>query len=119
MSEGFDDRLKAALSEAYAGPELISFAMNNAGLIQRLGYDSVTLIIDLLMHDDVPAANILLDLAMTPDEIIARENLNAEELAADTKHREALIAQWKAMGMQLLPILVKVGFSVASGGLAI
>ena len=115
-SESFVEKLTSELNASGASVELLAFAVSNAALLQNLGADTVAMIMDRLAHNDSAGAHMLLDLQFTPDQIIAREQMNAQEMAADTAMREKFFGELKAFGIALMPVLIKVGISMATGG---
>jgi len=115
----FVEKLKTELDASGATPQLLAFALSNAGLLQSLGTDTLKTIMDLIDKGQLDEAQKLMDLQMTPDQIIVRENMNAQELAADTARREKFLAELKQFGLALLPVLIKIGIGIATGGTAI
>lgn len=119
MSSDFSEKLIAELKKSGAEAQLLAFALGNISLLESLTADTLTTIVDLLKAGDDGGAQLMLDAQMTPDQIIARENMNAEELAADTAKREKFLADLQQFGWAILPVIIKIGAGVASGGLAL
>jgi hypothetical protein len=119
MENDFLDRLTKQLNATGATPALLAFAVDNVMLLENLAADTLGNIVALLMHGDNEGAQLILDAQMTPDMIIAREHMNADELAADTAKREKFLADLRSFGWAILPTIIKIGAGVASGGMAL
>ncbi len=98
----------------------LSFVEANYSTLAALNLDTVTEIITLLGTNQRQAALIKLETRITdPDVIIAYEKQNAGDCVAREKAWEDFKAGLENFALQLLPALLKVGASVATGGLTL
>lgn len=107
--ETFAEKLIKELSDSGATTELLAFALMNVSLLQTLGAETIQQVVVLFESGKDQEAQLLLDSKMNPDQIIASENMNAEDLMVYTKNREKFVADLKSFGWKLLPTLIKIG----------
>ena len=100
--------------------DALAFVESNYSTLLPLGLDSVTDILALLKAGQNQQAIITLESRLCdPDVIIAYELQTAEVCTAREKAIESFKAGLKSFALELLPVLVKVASTVASGGLAL
>src|SRR5271157_326142 len=100
-----------------ADAQALAFVEGNYNTLLPLGLDSITDILTLLQSGQTQQAMITLESRLTDPEVIAAyEQQNSQVCAAREKSIEDIKANIEKFVVTLLPIAVKVGMTIASGG---
>jgi len=95
--------------------DLLAFVESNYLPLLNIGFDSTSQALALFNKGDETTAQLILDMEMGPDDLIAMENENAMTLNDATRKWESFKAELKSFALSLAPVLLKVGMSVATG----
>ena len=111
------DSVITGLKQPAAAPAL-AFVEQNYVTLLALDIDTVTEILTLFKNGEGHAARMQLAVKLTdPDVIIAWEQQNAADCAAATANWDRFVAAAEKFAVDLLPVLIKVGETIATGGL--
>jgi hypothetical protein len=104
--------------QAPAAAPALSFVEQNYTTLLALDMDTVIQVLGLFKTGQGQVARAALAAKLTdPDVIIAWEQQNAQDCAAATKNWDAFVATAEKVAMDLLPVILKVGETIATGGL--
>lgn len=106
--------------KAQAGPEALTFLVSQGPVLLALGADASQQVLTLIAAGQNQQARVLLDSKLqTATDIIAAENQNAQDEVAYTKTREAFIVEAESVAINVIPMVLRMLATAATGGAAL
>ena len=99
--------------------DALNFVTGNYSIFISLGLDITNMVLTMFTKGKPDIAQMILDAKMSPDQIDIQINVISADMAVSTQQREQFIADLEKFAEALLPVVIKVGMAVATGGLGI
>jgi hypothetical protein len=113
------DAMVTELKASNAPLEALAFVEANYSLMEELGFDAFSEVVNLYREGQPDQAVLVLEANLGPAEIIQMENKVAGDLKAAIELHEKFKRELQTFALDLVPIVIKVGVAIVSGGIAL
>ena len=111
------DQLVTNLKDSNAPLEALAFVENNYVPLSSLGLEAFNEVLSLFKTGQTDTALLVLSANLWPEDMIAAENANAQELSSAVAKYEKFKSELESVALSLIPIVATVAKAAATGGI--